>query len=249
MRISYVTIVVSSACLVVAPLAGRGEASEAHGVWAPSHDNFSKWAGLRPEENAARAELATLQARLQEAALTGRARWAAEREVQAARAALERLVDAPWSARAALEAEVRARAFVVRARLDGAGDVLGAPTRSAAIAGPVWYPGCAPPRDLVVCAASAPDEAPIACARPERDGGRIEYHLEVPPGTYVVFAERRRSQDDFRAFYSRAVPCGLRVECTDHRPIVLELEPGEVASGVAPADWFRGRSRARHAER
>jgi Tol biopolymer transport system component len=64
------------------------------------------------------------------------------------------------------------------------------------------------------------------------------YKTELPPGTYIAYAWL----PDFTlgGLYSRAVPCGLSVECTDHSPIQFEVRPGETTTGVDLCDWYGG---------
>jgi hypothetical protein len=38
--------------------------------------------------------------------------------------------------------------------------------------------------------------------------------------------------------YSQAVVCGLGAECTDHAPVIFEVEPGQETSGVNICDWY-----------
>jgi hypothetical protein len=113
-----------------------------------------------------------------------------------------------------------------------------APASDARVSGPVLFPGCQAPGDLEVCAARDVEAAPVACVRPRLEDGALRYALTVPPGDYVVFARSEVVQPGLRAFYSRAVTCGLQAACRDHRAIRLRLAAGEARSEVAPADWF-----------
>lgn len=62
------------------------------------------------------------------------------------------------------------------------------------------------------------------------------YALEkVPPGTYVVVAY---AGSNYAGGYSKAVPCGLSVICTDHSLIPVEVKTGETTKGVDLKDWY-----------
>ena len=63
------------------------------------------------------------------------------------------------------------------------------------------------------------------------------YQLTVAQGTYYVFAKA----DEFlleRAYFTRAVACGLAVECRDHSKIPVQVGAGHILKGIDPADWF-----------
>lgn len=58
----------------------------------------------------------------------------------------------------------------------------------------------------------------------------------VDPGSYFVVAYVKNS--DYSGSYTKAVPCGLSVDCTDHTMIDVIVNPGETASGVEVRDWY-----------
>lgn len=65
------------------------------------------------------------------------------------------------------------------------------------------------------------------------------YQLEVPVGTYHVYAFRPDDQEgELRGLYSQAVPCGLTVECTSHELIPVDVAAGEIVRAIHPADWY-----------
>lgn len=56
------------------------------------------------------------------------------------------------------------------------------------------------------------------------------------PGLYHVVAY---TMDGLLAGgYTRAVPCGLSVDCTDHSLIDVEVKPGQDTPNIHPADWY-----------
>jgi hypothetical protein len=56
----------------------------------------------------------------------------------------------------------------------------------------------------------------------------------LPSGTYHVVAYYQ----SLSAGFSQAVPCGLRVDCTDHNLIDVVVMAGNVTMGVNPTDWY-----------
>jgi hypothetical protein len=69
----------------------------------------------------------------------------------------------------------------------------------------------------------------------------------IAPGDYFVLLTGRRpittgqradSERRFGATYSRAVPCGLSVECTDHSLLVVHVSAGSKLAGIDPADFY-----------
>lgn len=60
--------------------------------------------------------------------------------------------------------------------------------------------------------------------------------INVDPGSYYIVAYPKNN--DFAGSYTKAVPCGLSVECTDHSMIDVIVNPGETVSGVEVRDWY-----------
>lgn len=59
---------------------------------------------------------------------------------------------------------------------------------------------------------------------------------DIDPGSYYVVAYAKNNENS--GSYTKAVPCGLSVECTDHTMIDVIVNPGETASGVEIRDWY-----------
>ncbi|MFX4086127.1 hypothetical protein ACKU27_13600 [Sphingobium yanoikuyae] len=100
------------------------------------------------------------------------------------------------------------------------------------IAGAVSYPSDYIPDDMKICARNVKtreDECVL-------NGSKQTYSLSVSPGSYLVWAQS--GSETGRAFYSKAVVCGLSVECTDHDPLEIEVVSGEIVSNVDPGDWY-----------
>lgn len=105
------------------------------------------------------------------------------------------------------------------------------------IAGKLSYPSDYLPDDLVACAVHVGTKAKTCSSkRTERADGTF-YEMRLPVGDYTVHAT---TKDDlsYKAYFSEAVPCGLSVECTSHKPIVVRVTADSVASGVDPGDWY-----------
>ena len=69
----------------------------------------------------------------------------------------------------------------------------------------------------------------------------IGYSLEVPAGSYEVYAQLMDEEgelDDFKAYYSKYVTCGMTYECESHDPITVKIEGGDTKSGISPMDWL-----------
>jgi hypothetical protein len=64
----------------------------------------------------------------------------------------------------------------------------------------------------------------------------------VPTGDYFVYAVARwgNSQQRFGAGYTKAIACGLSVDCTDHSPVTVHVKAGQMTAGVDPSDWYAG---------
>jgi hypothetical protein len=102
-----------------------------------------------------------------------------------------------------------------------------------AITGRLSYPSDLLPGDLQVCAEDVASSE-VSCDSQSEDG---TYRLALPPGRYTVWAQTGE-WPGVRAFYSRAVPCGLSVECEDHTPIVVEVTANATVTGIDPGDWY-----------
>jgi hypothetical protein len=91
---------------------------------------------------------------------------------------------------------------------------------------------------------------------PPMDQEWSEYRLMgVATGDYFVFtiprdpnyhywegASRARTSGvpvHFGAAYTKAVPCGLTVNCTDHTLVPVHISAGATVTGIDPSDWAR----------
>jgi hypothetical protein len=109
--------------------------------------------------------------------------------------------------------------------------------KPASPSGKLSYPSDYIPDDLRVCAESVSPNASHCDARIEEKNGSRVYRLTVPPGQYRVYAQTS-DMAGYKAYYTKAVICGLSVDCPDHSPVVLDVKPGESRNEVDPGDWY-----------
>lgn len=62
------------------------------------------------------------------------------------------------------------------------------------------------------------------------------YELDVPPGSYRVYALKRDTGP--LGYYTDMVTCGLGPECTNHNILVVEVISGQTATGIDPVDFY-----------
>jgi len=61
---------------------------------------------------------------------------------------------------------------------------------------------------------------------------------EIDPGAYYVVAYPGGSNSNYAGAYSKMVPCGLSVECTDHSLIPVTVTEGATTTGIEVRDWY-----------
>lgn len=67
---------------------------------------------------------------------------------------------------------------------------------------------------------------------------QMTYTIEgLAPGTYNVVAYTA-SEPAMAGGYTKAVPCGLSVDCTDHTSFPIIITPGRKAVGIDLKDWY-----------
>lgn len=113
------------------------------------------------------------------------------------------------------------------------------PAPTGAISGALSYPSDHIPPQRIV--AINVEDGGISWV--DTQFGQSTYVLGgLQPGAYLVVAYVRREDvgiaDDLAAGFTVAVPCGLSVECDDHRLIEVTVGPGERINGVDPVDWY-----------
>ncbi len=72
--------------------------------------------------------------------------------------------------------------------------------------------------------------------------GQDTYEIDgLSPGNYHVIAYTVGGAGfpgGLAGGYTQAVPCGLGANCTDHSLISVQVEVGQAATGIIPADWY-----------
>lgn len=64
------------------------------------------------------------------------------------------------------------------------------------------------------------------------------FSIVVEPGTYYVVAYPQGNGGGLTGGYTKAVPCGLTVDCKDHSLISVVVAQGKTASNVEVKDWY-----------
>jgi hypothetical protein len=106
--------------------------------------------------------------------------------------------------------------------------------KAGKIAGSLSYPSDYLPDDLEVCAEET-TSGEVTCKGGFKDNS---YVVELPVGTYHVWARTDDYEAGYRAYYNEAVRCGLDVTCADRSAINVAVKAGETITGVDPADWY-----------
>lgn len=107
--------------------------------------------------------------------------------------------------------------------------------KSATVEGKKIFPSEAIPNDFRICAVNVATQTETCAAA----GGEPTYRLNVPAGSYQVYAVVPSFDPSYRAYYSRFVTCGLTAECTDHSPITITVGDGQIAGGIDVGDFYR----------
>lgn len=112
-------------------------------------------------------------------------------------------------------------------------------SETGSISGSVGYPSEFIPEDMIVCAENL--DTDVEYCEEIIEGDEYTYNLgyvvEVPYGEYNVYA--KLSDDDYKAYYSEFVPCGMSVDCPSHDPITVtvDADSSEITE-IDPIDWY-----------
>lgn len=108
------------------------------------------------------------------------------------------------------------------------------------IEGSMSFPGEGIPDYIQVCAENQATKE-VLCTNEHIQNQKytygIGYKLEVPVGTYYVYALDPNA--NYKAYYNEFVTCGLSVDCSSHTLILVEVKAGQTTSGVDPQDWYQ----------
>jgi hypothetical protein len=66
------------------------------------------------------------------------------------------------------------------------------------------------------------------------------YTVDLQPGTYTAYAWL--TDKSLSGSYSKAVPCGLSVSCTDHTLLPFSVQAGSTTNGIDICDWYSNSS-------
>lgn len=123
----------------------------------------------------------------------------------------------------------------------------GEQVRQGSLEGSLSYPSEGIPAGIQVCAEEAGGQQ-IYCTQSQYENQKYDYgrgyRLFVPAGRYRVYAtvaQNPRDPNATKAYYSRAVECGLTVQCTDGTPIEVEVRDGQNVENIDPQDWYNRR--------
>ena len=76
------------------------------------------------------------------------------------------------------------------------------------------------------------------------DVANKNYAILMPPGDYYVYATfpkgRAPSADleDYRAYYTEFIRCGMGPKCKSHKKIKIRVRNGRTTSGITIGDWY-----------
>lgn len=106
---------------------------------------------------------------------------------------------------------------------------------TGSIKGVVGYPSEGiPPMD--VYAVSTADSSKYYQMKTAMNLGEFTI-TDVDPGTYVLFAYPQNSSTSVGG-YSKAVACGLSVDCKDHSLVEVSVKANETVGSVEIRDWY-----------
>lgn len=101
------------------------------------------------------------------------------------------------------------------------------------IKGTLGYPSEGIP-PLEVYAISTTDNSNYFFIKTSQNQNSFEIE-DVDPGTYYVLAY---SESNFAGGWTKAVPCGLTVDCNDHSLTPVVVKAGVTTSGIELKDWY-----------
>jgi hypothetical protein len=107
------------------------------------------------------------------------------------------------------------------------------------IEGSLGYPSEGIPTNMMVCAETL-QAVKVVCTSTQLKDPKYQYgvgyNLEVSPGSYYVYAQV--PGNNYKAYFSEFVPCGLSVNCPSHEPIEVKVSAGATVTGIDPQDWY-----------
>jgi hypothetical protein len=106
------------------------------------------------------------------------------------------------------------------------------------IEGTFNFPSEGLPKSLIACAVEITTQTE-QCTPPLSETGQTNsFSLEVPAGTYHVYATDSAVPNGYKAYYNEFVTCGLNASCPSHSKIAVVVNAGQTTSGILPHDWY-----------
>jgi len=109
---------------------------------------------------------------------------------------------------------------------------------TGSISGTLNYPADSLPAMYVTAYQVGSQSYQYVITRPAQSTFKID---NLPAGTYHIVAYTIGGGSfpaGLAGGYTKAVPCGLAAECSDHALIDVQLSAGQAVTGVNPADWY-----------
>ncbi len=120
------------------------------------------------------------------------------------------------------------------------------------IKGDLIYPSDEIPQGLILCATRVLKVSYTVCSTSSNKRGlsffinraRQNYTIGVPAGTYYVYATFPKGRaptadmEEYKAYYTEFVRCGMSVKCKSHRRIKIRVKRRQVKSGITIGDWY-----------
>lgn len=107
------------------------------------------------------------------------------------------------------------------------------------IKGTFIFPSEGIPETMRACAENI-ENAQTTCSGTLKETGlQNTFSFEVPAGKYRVYAESGlEGQQNYKAYYTEFVTCGLLASCPSHEKIIVEVTVDETVSDIKPHDWY-----------
>jgi hypothetical protein len=107
------------------------------------------------------------------------------------------------------------------------------------IKGTFIFPSEGIPETIRACAENT-ENAQITCSGTLKETGlNNTFSFEVPAGKYRVYAESGlEGQQNYKAYYTEFVTCGLLASCPSHEKIIVTVEVDETVPDIMPHDWY-----------
>lgn len=127
---------------------------------------------------------------------------------------------------------------------------IAAAAQSGKITGKLTYPSDGIPRDLVLCVKVTSLYAePVYCSnmsaaklREAKIAFKLNYRaanysVTLPAASYYIYATTGE-MPGVKAYYNEFVKCGMSVECTSKKWIVIKVKAGQTRSGITVGDFW-----------